>query len=144
MKTTLKKDSELAHQWFIVDAAGVPAGRLAARLAMILRGKNKPEYTLHQDHGDFVVVINAAQVKLSGRKEEQKIYQDYSGYPSGQKRRSAAVIRARNPERIIAQAVKGMLPDTRLCRQLIKRLKVYPGAEHPHAAQNPVALKLAV
>ncbi|MBP7829099.1 MAG: 50S ribosomal protein L13 [Kiritimatiellae bacterium] len=140
MKTTLVRESEVVRAWHVVDAAGQPAGRLAVKIANILRGRNKRNYTPHADMGDFVVVINAAQVKLTGSKEEQKIYKDYSGYPSGLKLQKASVIRVRQPTRIVAQAVKGMLPKNHLSRKLIKRLKVYAGAEHPHAAQGAKAL----
>jgi len=142
MKTTLVKDTEVTRAWYVVDAAGQPAGRLAVKLANVLRGRNKRNYTPHTDMGDFVVVINAAQVKLTGAKEEQKIYKDYSGYPSGLKLRKAAVIRVRQPTRIVAQAVKGMLPKNHMSRKLITRLKVYAGAEHPHAAQAPKVLEV--
>ncbi|HOW98614.1 MAG TPA: 50S ribosomal protein L13 [Kiritimatiellia bacterium] len=140
MKTTLVRESEVVRAWHVVDAAGQPAGRLAVKIANILRGRNKRNYTPHADMGDFVVVINAAQVKLTGSKEEQKIYKDYSGYPSGLKMQKASVIRVRQPTRIVRQAVKGMLPKNHLSRKLITRLKVYAGAEHPHAAQGAKAL----
>lgn len=140
MKTTLVRESEVVRAWHVVDAAGQPAGRLAVKIANILRGRNKRNYTPHADMGDFVVVVNASQVKLTGSKEEQKIYKDYSGYPSGLKMQKASVIRVRQPTRIVAQAVKGMLPKNHLSRKLIKRLKVYAGAEHPHAAQGAKAL----
>lgn len=136
MKTFVAKKEDVTREWFVVDAAGQSTGRLAVFIADILRGRNKPTYTPHVDTGDFVVVINAEKIKLTGNKEEDKIYQDFSGYPSGLKERSAATIRKTHPERIITQAVEGMLPKNRLSRQTIKRLKVYTGAEHPHAAQN--------
>lgn len=141
MKTTMPKDSEVTHAWRLVDATGKPAGRLAAELADILRGKDRTDYTPHVDMGDFVVVVNAAQVKLSGAKEDQKLYRHYTGYPNGLKTMTARVVRARHPERILVQAVRGMLPKNRLSRRLIKRLKVYPGAEHPHAAQQPAVFE---
>jgi large subunit ribosomal protein L13 len=140
MKTTVEKEAEVARAWYVVDAAGQPAGRLAVKIANLLRGRNKRTYSPHVDMGDFVVVINAAQVKLTGAKEEQKIYKSYSGYPSGLKLQKAGEVRRRQPTRIVSQAVKGMLPRNKLSRQLIKRLKVYTGAEHPHAAQSPKAL----
>ena len=139
MKTTIAKEGEVARAWHVVDASGQPAGRLAVKIANLLRGRNKRTYTPHVDMGDFVVVINAAQVKLTGAKEEQKIYKDYSGYPSGLKLQKASDVRRRQPTRIVSQAVKGMLPKNKMSRQLIKRLKVYAGAEHPHAAQGPKA-----
>lgn len=139
MKTTMPRESDIERGWRLVDAAGKPAGRLAAELADILRGKDRADYTPHVDMGDFVVVINAAQVQLSGGKEDQKLYRHYTGYASGLKTFTARMIRQRNPERILVQAVRGMLPKNRLSRRQIKRLKVYPGAEHPHAAQRPAA-----
>ena len=136
MKTFVPKEADIQRDWFVVDATDKPAGRLAVVIANVLRGRNKPTYTPHVDTGDFVVVINADKIKLTGNKEENKIYQDYSGYSSGRTETKAKDIRERNPERIIVQAVKGMLPTNRLSRQTIKRLKVYAGAEHPHTAQQ--------
>ncbi len=141
MKTFVADENELQRDWFVVDAAGKSTGRLAVVIADILRGRNKPTYTPHVDTGDFVVVVNAEKIKLSGNKEEGKIYQDYSGYPSGLKQRSAATIRSIHPERIIMQAVEGMLPKNRLSRKTIKRLKVYVGPDHPHAAQSVKTLE---
>ena len=142
MSTTLQKTADIERKWYIVDATDKPAGRLATQIATVIRGKHKPTYTPYIDSGDFVIVINAKKVKLTGSKEETKIYKDFSGYPSGLKERKASVIRETNPTRIVAQAVKGMLPNNRLCRGAIKRLKVYAGSEHPHAAQQPEQLKL--
>lgn len=142
MKTTMVKNEEVTRTWFLVDAAGKPAGRLAVRIADILRGKTKPSYTPHVDMGDFVVVVNAAQVKLTGTKEEKKLYKNFSGYPGGLKYYTASTIRAKNPTRIMEQAVRGMLPKNKLSRHLATRLKIYPGAEHPHAAQKPHALEI--
>ncbi len=139
MKTSIPKEHEIERRWRLVDADGQPAGRLAAAIADILRGKDKPTFTPHVDTGDFVVVVNAAKVKLSGRKEDQKIYKHYTGFPGGLKEATARVVRERHPERIITQAVKGMLPKNRLSRQMLTRLKVYAGAEHPHEAQRPEA-----
>lgn len=136
MKTFTANENDIQREWFIVDAADQPAGRLAVVIADTLRGRTKPTYTPHVDTGDFVVVINAEKVKLTGNKEEKKIYQDYSGYTSGRKERTAAMIREKDPTRIIMQAVEGMLPDNRLMRRTIKRLKVYAGPDHPHAAQQ--------
>jgi len=136
MKTFVANENEIQRDWFVVDATDKPTGRLAVVIADILRGRNKPTYTPHVDTGDFVVVVNVEKIKLTGNKEEGKIYQDFSGYPSGLKQRNAATIRAIHPERIIMQAVEGMLPKNRLSRQTIKRLKVYTGPDHPHAAQN--------
>lgn len=144
MKTTIPKESAVIHAWRLVDAADVPAGRLAVVLAAMLRGKNRPDYTPHVNTGDFVVVINAARVKLTGRKEEQKIYKDFTGYPDGLKERTAGLIRQRDPARIIRQAVRGMLPNNHTRRVLMRRLKIYPGGEHPHAAQKPEPCAVAV
>ena len=136
MKTTVPKEADIKRDWFVVDAEGKTTGRLAVVIANVLRGRNKPTYTPHVDTGAFVVVVNADKIKLTGTKEENKIYQDYTGYSSGRSEIQAKEIRAKNPERIIMQAVKGMLPTNRLSRQIIKRLKVYAGPEHPHAAQQ--------
>jgi len=140
MKTTFPKESEIERKWYLVDASEKPAGRLAVEIAKIIRGKNKPIFTPHIDVGDFVVVINAEKIRLTGKKEDQKIYKNYTGYPSGLKQFSAATIRAKNPTRIVSQAVRGMLPKTRQGRKIFKRLHVYAGAEHPHHAQKPIAI----
>lgn len=142
MKTFVANENDLQRDWYVVDAAGRSTGRLAVAIADILRGRNKPTYTPHVDTGDFVVVVNAEKIKLTGNKEEGKIYQDFSGYPGGLKKRNAATIRKIHPERIITQAVEGMLPKNRMSRKTIKRLKVYVGPDHPHAAQtvNPLEL----
>ena len=140
--TTIPIESNVTHAWRLVDADGLPAGRLAVALANMLRGKDRPDYTPHINTGDFIVVVNAEKVKLTGNKEEKKIYKDYSGYPGGLKERPAAMIRAKNPTRIIVQAVHGMLPANHTRRVLMRRLKVYVGAEHPHVAQNPKPTKL--
>lgn len=142
MKTTIAKEDDAARVWYLVDASDKPAGRLAARIAHVLRGKSKPTYTPHVDTGDFVVVVNAEKVKLTGNKEETKIYQHFTGFPDGRKTFPAKVVRQKNPERIIEQAVKGMLPRNRMSRGLITRLKVYAGPKHPHAAQKPQALAI--
>ncbi len=142
MKTTFLKDSEIDRKWHVVDAAGKPVGRLATEVANILRGKHKPSFAPHVDNGDFVIVVNAAQVYLSGNKEEQKLYQHYTGYQGGLKKFPAATIRERNPERLVKQAVWGMIPRTRQGRQVIRRLKVYAGSEHPHEAQQPSVLEV--
>ena len=136
MKTFVPKEADIKREWFVVDAEGKTAGRLAVVIANVLRGRNKPTYTPHVDTGAFVVVVNADKIRLTGNKEEKKIYQDYTGYSSGLNETQAKDIRAKNPERIITQAVKGMLPTNRMSRQIIKRLKVYAGPEHPHAAQQ--------
>jgi len=141
MKTFVANENDIEREWFVVDAADKSTGRLAVFIADLLRGRNKPTYPPHVDTGAFVVVINAEKVKLTGNKEENKIYQDYSGFPSGQQNRSAAVIRAKNPTRIITQAVEGMLPGNRLMRKTITRLKVYTGPNHPHTAQKVKTLE---
>jgi large subunit ribosomal protein L13 len=137
MKTTLAKNPGNARGWHVVDAEGQTLGRLAVRIANVLRGKDRPTYTPHIDTGDFVVVVNAEKVKLTGRKEEQKTYHRFSGYRSGLKTFKASDIRARHPERLIQLAVRGMLPNNTLNRGAFSRLKVYAGPEHPHAAQQP-------
>jgi len=139
MSTTMPKQQEVSHEWYIIDAKDQTLGRMSTRIATALRGKHKTDFSPHVDNGDFVIVINAAAVNLTGRKWEQKNYYNYSGYPGGLRSLTASEVRARNPERLIEQAVKGMLPKNRLARQVIKKLKVYGGAEHPHAAQQPKA-----
>lgn len=141
MKTTITKDAEVVRDWYVVDAAKKPAGRLAVAVANLLRGRGKTTYTPHVDMGDFVVVLNAAEVKLTGSKEEKKIYDKYTGFTGGLKQATAKAVRARKPERIVRDAVKGMLPKNRLANQQIRRLKVYAGTEHPHAAQQPKVLE---
>jgi len=140
MKTTLVKESDVRRVWHVLDAADKPVGRLAVQIVKLLRGKDKAAFAPHVDMGDFVVVINAAKVKLTGAKETQKLYSSYSLYPGGLKQKTAAQVRAKHPEFLIEHAVRDMLPKNRLARTLFKRLKVYAGAEHPHAAQQPQAL----
>lgn len=142
MKSFVANAEAIQRKWYLVDAAGQPAGRLAVKIARVLRGRDLPTYTPHVDTGAFVVVVNAEKVRLTGRKEDQKLYKNFSGYPGGLKLRPARVIRQRNPERIIRQAVKGMLPRNKLSRQILKRLKVYAGPEHPHAAQQPQPMEV--
>jgi len=137
MKTYLPKESEIERKWWVVDAEGEILGRLAVKIANVLRGKNKPSYTPHLDCGDFVIVVNAAKVVLTGRKDERKIYQDYSGYMGGLEERPASEIRAKDPCRLIRSAVQGMLPKGRLGRAQFRKLKIYAGAEHRHQAQTP-------
>lgn len=137
MKTTLAKNPGNERDWKVVDADGQTLGRLAVKIANVLRGRDKPTYTPHVDTGAFVVVVNAEKVKLTGRKEEQKIYQRYSGHRGGLKETKASDVRARHPERLIRSAVRGMLPHNTLNRGVFSRLKVYAGPEHPHAAQQP-------
>ena len=143
MKTTLPSTEDIKREWLVVDAADRPLGRLAVKIADILRGKDKPTFTPHIDTGAFVVVVNAEKVKLTGGKEAKKLYQRYSGHRGGLKKEPASVVRARHPERMIELAVKGMLPKNNLSRQTFKRLKVYAGEQHPHEAQNPRAIDLA-
>ena len=143
MKTHLPKVNVNERKWHIIDADGAVLGRLAVQVADILRGKNTPVYTPHLDAGGFVVVINAEKVKVTGKKETDKEFMSYSGWKGGEKYRSVAQVRAKQPEALIHHAVKGMIPKNRLGRQLLTKLKVYKGAEHPHAAQQPGALKAA-
>ncbi len=140
MKTFLAKKEDVQPKWFVVDASGQVLGRLAVRIANVLRGRNKPTYTPHVDTGDFVVVINADKVVLTGKKEEQNEYMFFNGYVGRERYRSLREMRERHPEFIIEHAVKGMLPKNRLARQMYRKLKVYAGAEHPHAAQSPQPL----
>ena len=136
------KPGEVDSAWYVVDAENLVVGRLAARIATILRGKHKPEYTPHVDVGDHVVVINADKVRFTGSKETEKHYFRHSGYPGGIRSRTPKEVRELKPEFIIENAVKGMLPRTKLGRQMIKKLNVYAGAEHPHAAQQPETLDI--
>ena len=140
MKTYLPKVNLEQRKWHVVDAKGAVLGRLAAQVADILRGKNKPVYTPHLDAGDFVVVINAEKVVLTGKKETQKKFMSYSGWKGGERYRSVEEVRAKQPEKLITHAVRGMIPKNRLGRVLLTKLKVYKGAEHPHSAQQPQTL----
>jgi len=143
MKTHLPKVNLNERKWHLIDANGAVLGRLAVQVANLLRGRNKPVYTPHLDAGDFVVVINAGKVRLTGSKETSKRYMSYSGWKGGEKYVSVEQVRARRPETLIHRAVKGMIPKNRLGRQLLTKLKVYQGANHPHAAQKPETLKAA-
>jgi large subunit ribosomal protein L13 len=136
------KPGELEKSWFIADATDIPLGRLAAEISTVLMGKHRPEYTPHVDTGDFVIVTNATSVGLTGRKAEQKLKLRYTGFPGGQKAESFGSLRERRPERLVEDAVKRMLPKSRLGRQMIKKLKVYPTGEHPHQAQQPIPLTM--
>jgi len=142
MKTTFLKDAEIDRKWHIVDASGKTVGRLATEVADVLRGKHKVTYAPHVDNGDFVIVVNASKVYLSGNKESQKLYQKYSGYVGGLTKKPASFVRERDPERLVRQAVWGMIPRSRQGRQVIRRLKVYAGPEHEHAAQKPEVLEV--
>ena len=140
-KTSTPSLTSIKRNWFLVDAEGQTLGRLASEIANILRGKNKPSFTPHLDTGDFVIVVNAEKIEVSGKKASQKLYRRHSGRPGGMKIEKFETLRDRIPERIIEQAVKGMLPHNSLGRQQFKKLKVYKGSDHPHDAQNPVLLK---
>lgn len=141
-KTYLPPHDSLERNWYVVDATDQRLGRLATEIAMILRGKNKPTFTPSMDTGDFVIVINADKVDVTGKKRSQKIYRRNSGRPGGMKTETFEKLQARLPERIIEHAVKGMLPKNSLGRQLFTKLKVYAGANHPHAAQQPAILQI--
>ena len=140
MKTYLPKINVDQRKWQVVDADGVVLGRLAVQVADALRGKDRPTFTPHLDTGDFVVVINAEKVLLTGKKETQKTYMSYSGWKGGERYRTVAEVRAKTPEKLILHAVKGMLPKNRLGDKLLTKLKVYSGAEHPHTAQRPAPM----
>src|SRR5262245_53325025 len=135
-------DLNTGRRWFIVDAEGKTLGRLASVIAATLRGKTKPTFSPHADMGDFVIVVNAEKVRLTGKKETDKFYTRHSGYPGGLRRRSVREVRSRHPERLIHNAVRGMLPGNVLGAQQLRKLKVYVGPDHPHAAQQPEALRL--
>ena len=142
MKTYAVRASEIEREWFVVDAEGKTLGRLASEIAKILKGKHKPIYSPHLDVGDFVIVINAEKVRVTGRKLDQKFYYRHSGYPGGLKIISLRDQLARHPTRVLKAAVRGMLPKNRLGRRMIKKLKIYAGKEHPHQAQQPKELVL--
>lgn len=142
MKTYVAKPEDISRDWFVVDATDLILGRLATQVAMRLRGKHKPVFTPHMDTGDFIIVVNADKIRLTGRKMDQKIYYRHSGYPGGITGIQAKHLKASKPEELLRAAVRGMLPKNTLGRQLIKKLKVYAGPEHPHKAQQPQALAL--
>ena len=142
MKTRSIKQSEINKKWWIVDAQGQTLGRFSSKIAQILRGKHKVDFTPHMDMGDFVIVINAEKVKLSGSKESDKVYFRHTGYPGGVKETKYSEMMQKFPERIVENAVKGMLPHNRLGRKILLNLKVYKGQEHPHLAQQPKTLKI--
>lgn len=137
VKTYQAKPGEVEREWLLIDGTDQVLGRLATRVAQILRGKHKPQYTPHVDTGDFVIIINAEKVKLTGLKAAEKAYYRHSGYPGGLKRESYAQAMARHPERVVERAVRGMLPKNTLGRAMAKKLKVYAGPDHPHGAQKP-------
>jgi large subunit ribosomal protein L13 len=142
MKTVTPKPGDITHAWYVVDATGLALGRMSSQIAAILRGKNKPYYVPNLDTGDYVVVINAEKVRVTGAKMLSKVYEEYSGYPGGLKQTSIADLMAKHPEQVIEHAVKGMLPKTTLGKEMFKKLKVYAGSEHPHEAQKPEILNL--
>jgi large subunit ribosomal protein L13 len=139
MTTPMAKKGKVEQKWHLVDANGKTLGRLATRVAMLLRGKHKPIYTPHVDTGDFVIVVNAEKITLTGKKWTDKVYIHHSGYPGGLKTITAGKMREKKPERLVTMAVQGMLPKNKLGRKMIKKLKVYPGEAHPHEAQQPEA-----
>ena len=140
-QTFMAKKGDVERNWREIDATGVPLGRLATEIATVLMGKHRPEYTPHVDCGDYVIVTNAKRVKLTGKKADQKLKLRYSGYPGGQKAESYGEVRERRPELLISDAVRRMLPKNRLGRQMLKKLKVYEGGEHPHQGVETIALK---
>lgn len=141
-KTYSPKPGDIERSWFVVDAADIPLGRLASEVAQVLRGKHKPTYAPHVDGGDYVVVVNADKVHVSGNKEIEKLYFRHSGYPGGLRAETLSEMRSKHPERIVEVAVKGMLPKNRLGRQMARKLKVYGGPDHPHQSQRPEPLVL--
>ena len=140
MKTAIPSPDEIKRQWHLIDAQDAVLGRLASKAAMLLMGKHKPSYTAFLDTGDHVIVVNAAKVRLTGNKEEQKIYRSHSGYPGGLTERSARKVRATRPVKLVEDAVQGMLPKSKLGKQMYRKLQVYAGPKHPHEAQKPAAL----
>lgn len=142
MRTFSIRKEDIDREWYVIDAEGETLGRLASRIATILKGKHKPIYTPHLDCGDFVIVVNAEKVRVTGRKMDQKVYYRYSGYPGGLSQISLRDQLNRHPERVLQAAIRGMLPKNKLGRQMIKKLKVYAGEEHPHQAQQPKPLEL--
>lgn len=142
-RTYSPKLAEVEHQWFVLDAAGIPLGRLSSVVARLLMGKHKPIYTPNLDTGDFVIVINAEKSVLTGRKEEQKVYHHHTGYPGGIKSETAAKRRQRRPAKLVEEAVWGMLPKGPMGRKQLRKLKVYAGSEHPHQAQKPTVINAA-
>ena len=142
MKTFMAKKEEVKRDWYVTDATGKPLGRLASKVAMILKGKHKPTYTPHVDTGDYVIIVNADKVILTGKKMDNKVYYHHSGYPGGIKAESFKSLMSRSPEKVVYKAVWGMLPHNALGRRMIKKLKIYKGSEHPHEAQKPQVLSL--
>jgi len=142
MNTHFPSQGEIVRQWHVVDAGGQVLGRVASKAAMLLMGKHKPSYTPFLDTGDHVIVVNAAKIRLTGRKEQQKVYRRHSGYPGGLTEVGVQKVRATRPQRMIEEAISGMLPKNKLGKQMYRKLKVYAGDKHPHQAQKPVALAL--
>ena len=142
MKSYMARPLEVERKWYVVDAEGKHLGRLATEIVRVLRGKNKPQYTPHVDVGDFVVVVNADRVAVTGRKAEQRVYRRHSGYPGGMKETSYEQMLARKPTEVLRKAVYGMMPKTRLARKQFKKLKIYAGPEHPHSARHPQMLEV--
>ena len=142
MTTFMQKKTEVARKWYVIDANDLPLGRVAAKAAHVLRGKHKVTFTPHVDCGDYVIIINASKVKLTGNKLNDKMYYNHSGYTGGLRVRSAKVMKEQYPVEMVERAVKGMLPHNRLGRQMYKKLFVYAGAEHPHMAQQPEAMEI--
>lgn len=142
MKTYSIKESEIIRNWYVVDATGQTLGRLSSKVAAVLRGKHKPDFTPWLDNGDFVIIVNAERIQVTGKRQDDKIYYHYSGYPGGMKSINLRGQLATHPERVLMASIKGMLPHNRLGRQMIKKLKVYAGSDHPHAAQQPKKLEL--
>ena len=142
MKSYMARPLEVERKWYVVDAEGKHLGRLATEIVRVLRGKNKPQYTPHVDVGDFVVVVNADRVAVTGRKAEQRVYRRHSGYPGGMKETSYEQMLARKPTEVLRKAVYGMMPKSRLARKQFKKLKIYAGPEHPHSAQDPQTLEV--
>ena len=143
MSTFIPTAQNFERKWFVIDASGKTLGRLATQAASVLAGKNNPMYTPYIDTGDHIIVVNAEKIQLTGLKAQQKLYRRYTGFPGGLREESFTKLLARRPEKIIEEAVKGMLPKTKLGRQMATKLKVYRGNEHPHQAQSPVALEAA-
>jgi large subunit ribosomal protein L13 len=144
MKTHTVKQSEITEQWHLIDASEKPLGRVATEISRLLRGKHRPNYSPHLHLGDYVVVVNADKIHLTGGKQQQKLYYRFSGYPGGLKTRTFQEMMAKDPSRVVRHAVKGMLPSNRLGRRLLKKLKVYSGSTHPHEAQKPAAFSLEI
>ena len=142
MKTISLKKSEISKEWWVVDAEDQILGRFASKIAQIIRGKHKPNFTPHMDMGDFVIVLNAEKIKVTGNKERDKTYFRHTGYPGGVKETSLSLLRRKNPEKILMNAVKGMLPHNRLGRNILSNLKIYKGGNHPHEAQTPKELNI--